>query len=351
MPPVKKGMLTAFALLCAVLLCGCGPIGDKAAGAVMLYVSSAVMSAVLLVCYCVLIRPRDPWFILMLSAVCVVNTGYLLLAVSQTLPQALNANRLSYLGSALLPLSLLMIVMNVCGLRRRRGLAAGLLVLALLVFLVTASPGYLDIYYAHVDIATVGGITVLRKEYGPWHPLYLFYLAGYFAATLATLLYARWKKTTVSPTHAALLFMALTVNIVVWLVEQLVHTDFELLSVSYIISELFLLSLYFMLQHFPAAPAAAAQPPSPPAVGAADAQQQQRCDYLRRHLPDLTPAERTVYELYVQGRSTAQILEELHITQNTLKYHSRNLYGKLGVSSRKELRELALLLPQNESDE
>ena len=147
------------------------------------------------------------------------------------------------------------------------------------------------------------------------------------------------------------LFMSLTVNIVVWLVEQLVHTDFELLSLSYIISELFLLSLYFMLQHFPAAPAAAAQPPSPPAVGAADAQQQQRCDYLRRHLPDLTPAERTVYELYVQGRSTAQILEELHITQNTLKYHSRNLYGKLGVSSRKELRELALLLPQNESDE
>lgn len=345
---MKKGMVFASALLCAVLLCGCGPIGDKSGTVVLLYAASVALSVVLLACYCLFIHPRDPWFVLMLSAICVVNTGYLLLSLSTTLPQALSANRLSYLGSTMLPLCLLMIVINVCGLRRMRGLVTGLSVLALIVFLVAASPGYLDIYYAQVDIATVGGITVLRKEYGPWHSLYLFYLLGYFGATLATLLYARRKKTAMSPIHAALLFLALTVNILVWLVEQLVHTDFELLSVSYIISGLFLLSLYFMLQHFPTAAPAPEPVPEQPPVPAVDDQLRRRRDYLHSHLADLTPAERTVYDLFVQGRTTPQILEELHITQNTLKYHSRNIFGKLDVASRKELRELALLPTQDE---
>ncbi len=33
-------------------------------------------------------------------------------------------------------------------------------------------------------------------------------------------------------------------------------------------------------------------------------------------------------------------MENLNIKESTLKYHSRNLYGKLGVSSRKELLEI-----------
>ena len=56
-----------------------------------------------------------------------------------------------------------------------------------------------------------------------------------------------------------------------------------------------------------------------------------------------------VYDLYLQGKSTAQVLEELNITQNTLKYHNRNIYGKLGVSSRKELLALALQESAQES--
>ena len=30
-------------------------------------------------------------------------------------------------------------------------------------------------------------------------------------------------------------------------------------------------------------------------------------------------------------------MQELSITENTLKFHNKNLYGKLGVSSRKQL--------------
>ena len=37
-------------------------------------------------------------------------------------------------------------------------------------------------------------------------------------------------------------------------------------------------------------------------------------------------------------------MEEMSIKENTLKYHNKNIYSKLGVSSRKQLIEIATLL-------
>ena len=39
----------------------------------------------------------------------------------------------------------------------------------------------------------------------------------------------------------------------------------------------------------------------------------------------------------LKGYSSKDILETLNITDNTLKYHNRNIYSKLGVKSRKQL--------------
>lgn len=346
---------TAAALLSLVLLSGCGvTAGGKTGTVVLVYGTMLLLSLVLLACYCIFIEKRNIWFLLLLSAVVVVDAGYLTLALSQTLEEALLANRISYLGSVVLPFSMLMIILEVCALRRPKWLPATLTVLCVLVFLVAASPGYLDIYYADVSIATVGGITVLRKVYGPWHALYLVYLVGYFLAMFLVIFHVRRKGALPSPGHVTILMAAVSVNLGVWMLEQVVHTDFELLCVSYFVSEVFLISLYLMLQELsrqqPAAgaapePADAAQPELP---AAEDPQLRSRCAYLRRHLADLTATERLVYDLYVQGLPTAQVLEQLNITQNTLKYHNRNLYGKLGVSSRKELRQLALLAQDRE---
>ena len=57
-------------------------------------------------------------------------------------------------------------------------------------------------------------------------------------------------------------------------------------------------------------------------------------------IPRLTPQEQRLYDCYIAGMTTAQILEALSIKENTLKFHSKNLYGKLGVSSRKQLSQL-----------
>lgn len=74
-------------------------------------------------------------------------------------------------------------------------------------------------------------------------------------------------------------------------------------------------------------------------------------DYIHfvKNLDALTPTERKIYGLYIDNRKTKEICEALDITENTLKYHNKNIYSKLGVSSRKQLKKLAAL-KQHEDD-
>ena len=57
-------------------------------------------------------------------------------------------------------------------------------------------------------------------------------------------------------------------------------------------------------------------------------------------LKQLTPTEREVFDAYIARATTKEVMAKLNIKESTLKYHNRNIYGKLGVSSRKELLEL-----------
>lgn len=54
----------------------------------------------------------------------------------------------------------------------------------------------------------------------------------------------------------------------------------------------------------------------------------------------LTPREADVAKLFVRGRSTSRIAEDLYISTGTVATHLRNVYHKTGVHSRQELLDL-----------
>jgi DNA-binding CsgD family transcriptional regulator len=58
----------------------------------------------------------------------------------------------------------------------------------------------------------------------------------------------------------------------------------------------------------------------------------------------LTPAQQRVAALVLRGRSTAEIVAELHISTNTLQEHLRAVFDRFGVGSRREL--VAALMAQ-----
>lgn len=52
---------------------------------------------------------------------------------------------------------------------------------------------------------------------------------------------------------------------------------------------------------------------------------------------NLSPAERDVFDLYVQGHTAKEIASILSLSINTIKTHNKRIYMKLNVGSRKEL--------------
>jgi DNA-binding CsgD family transcriptional regulator len=63
-------------------------------------------------------------------------------------------------------------------------------------------------------------------------------------------------------------------------------------------------------------------------------------DKSRRSTLELTDRERDVAVLAAQGLSNPEVAEQLYISRKAVEYHLRNTYGKLGITSRKELRTL-----------
>ena len=345
----KSCASTLFLLFLIFNLTGCSSVGDKNASQSIIYSVAAVLSLFLLIGCCIVVRKRKIWFVLLFSSVLVVNVGYTFLAMSSCLSMALWANRLAYLGSVFLPLAMLMIILDVSGTTYPHWLHGILGALSIIIFLITASPGILPIYYKEVSFTVVNGVSKLIKVYGPLHSLYLFYLLGYFAAMVAVIIRAQIKKTIETTAHAVILAIAVFVNIGVWFIEQLVNVDFELLSVSYIITELFLLGIHLLLQEVEEEAAFAVFKdkneaetvyiPNPPVLEEIPKNDSEK-EFFEECLVSLTPTEKMIFDFHLSGIGTKEIMAELCITENTIKFHNKNIYRKFGVSSKKQLIEL-----------
>lgn len=314
----------------------------------IVYILAAVCSLLSLVAYCILIKNKFTWFWVLFASISVVNVGYFVLSISKTLEEALLANRIAYLGSVFLPMSMLLIILNATKLNYKKWIWIPLACVAMVVFFIAASPGYSEIYYTNeTKLIFVDGVSVLDKEYGPLHITYMFYLLIYFAVMMVAVMHATLKKKINSTAQAIMLLSAVFVNICVWLLEQFVTIEFEFLSVSYIISELFLIGTYLMIQDAEKKIACARELVMlEKTLDKGDdfnkAQfSEEQIKVFKAGIEGLTQTEKLIYDLYIEGKGTKEVLSELNIKENTLKYHNKNIYGKLGVPSRKILKEMA----------
>lgn len=364
-------------LFIVLTLSGCNVIGEKSMSISSVYAATTVLSLLILITYCFFVEKKDNWFLLLFSSVFVIDAGYFTLSISGALEEALLANRIAYLGSVLLPLSMLMLIWKYCNLRYRKWVSLFLLCTSITVFLIAASPGYSDVYYKSVSLSFIDNVAVLDKVYGSLHSVYLYYLIAYFAIMICVIAYATVRRKIKSNMQVVILLISVFVNIGVWLIEQLIDIHFEFLSVSYIVTELFLMCVSLLENQTVTVPAQADNNVNLPAditetvhtqiENSACAQNnreiiiderteikkspapsnseeeifRQKCEYFRSQFEMLTPTEKMVYSLYVEKKSTKEVLEILNIKENTLKYHNKNIYSKLGVSSRKQLLEFA----------
>lgn len=297
------------------------------------------ISLILLIGYGALVKKKEVWLLLLFTSIVLVNAGYFSLSISKTLGEALLANRIAYLGSVFLPFFMLMTIAGVCHHPCKKWMVGLLIGINVIVFLIAASPGYTDWYYKEVTLVFVDGAAKLKKVYGPLHNIYFAFLFSYFAIMVGLIIRATRKKWLHSPKQALLLLVVVLLNILFWLVEQMVSWDFEFLSVSYIISELLLLCLYSMLQDIEemqlwAKPLAPAETP----VKEEKRSLEETVEHWSAAV-GLSPREKEVFRELLLDKKRKEIAESLCVSENTVKTHTSNVFSKMEVSARSELIE------------
>ncbi|MBQ3568907.1 MAG: hypothetical protein IJA25_08240 [Anaerotignum sp.] len=310
-------------------------------GMSMIYGILSGISLMLLIGYGALVKKKEMWLLLLFASIFLVNAGYFSLSLSKTLGEALLANRIAYLGSVFLPFFMLMTIAGVCNHPCKKWMVGVLICINVIVFLIAASPGYADWYYKEVTLIFVDGAAKLKKVYGPLHNIYFVFLFSYFAMMVGLIIRATRKKWLHSPKQAFLLLIVVLLNILFWLVEQMVNWDFEFLSVSYIISELLLLCLYSMLQDIEELQKQAAEQMQPVKEDIVTDELEEKVAYWSE-TAQLSPREKEVFRELLTDKKRKEIAEALCISENTVKTHTSNVFSKLEVSTRNELLEKVL---------
>ena len=328
-------------LPCTAYAANASAAGGKAGNMSIIYGVRFGLSFLLFWGYCFFVKKKTVWFVLLYIAVFVVNGGYLALSLAKNLDGALLANQLSYFGSAMLPLAMLMIIINTCRIPHPKWLTLIFVLISLSAFLLAASGGYSDLYYKEVSVIEVNGVCCLEKVYGPLHFLYTVYLFAYFGMMITAIAYASIRKSIASCKYVVFLASAVFGNLVIWFVEQLIYVNFEFLSVSYIATELLLLSVHSMVQDLSFPPVIGTATPNdpsgendqhtlPPDVEALFTSFSQRA-------ANLTATERSILQFYADGREISEVAELAFISIHTVRKHNANIYQKLEVGSRDEL--------------
>ena len=145
-----------WCFIVAMFMTGCGRVGEKTASMTVIYAVMVLLAGLLFVAYAVMAKQKEIWFLVLFGSIIIVNTGYFALAISETLEEALLANRIAYMGSVLLPLSMLMIIVEVCRLSYKKWLPIFLHSSAFL-YLSLQQVRYSDIYYKEVTLEIVNG--------------------------------------------------------------------------------------------------------------------------------------------------------------------------------------------------
>ena len=306
----------------------------------------ALLSILLFASYLLFAWRKNRLFLGLFGCVATANSGYFLLSVCNSLTVAKLANGLSYFGGAFALLLMLLIIYEVCRMRRRPWLRSALVGISAAAFLLAASGDWLGLYYRSMMLVDCNGMTRLVKEYGPLHFVYALYLLTYVLLMVGIIAYAAREKRLAAPKYTLFLLVAVLLNVGVWLVEQLTDVDFEFLSVSYIVTAVLLLLIYSILDDY-----GIIQPGGSLVSvhmltqlntrrvdpGALPPGMEQMFSSFARKVQTLSSAERRILNYYIAGHEIAQIPELAFISIHTVKKHNRSIYQKLEISSRDEL--------------
>ena len=210
------------------------------------YLTAFIISVILTGVYMfVWHKHYDVHITLLFALVPVVNLGFLLVSRSQSLEEAIIANVIAYIGGCYLQLMIMLAVFSLCHIHLSRWIKTAFFTLSTVVFLSTLTPGRSGLFYKSLSFTRENGLSVLHKEYGPMHHVFLGMVVLYFVLSWSAIFYALAKKKQVSRKILILMFLPEIVGMVCYFGGRLILPGLELMPAAYVFAQL----VYLIIVH------------------------------------------------------------------------------------------------------
>ncbi len=164
--------------------------------------------------------------------------GYLKIAESETVREAILANEMVYIGGSFLQMIAMLIVCDLCHIKLKPIVRASVFGLSAAVFLSTLTIGHNGLFYKSVTLVKRNGVSVLLKEYGPIHTVFYVMIVAYMFITLWALIYGRLKKPEASIKNINALTICMFISVFSFFGGRAITKDIEFTPASFILSEI-----------------------------------------------------------------------------------------------------------------
>ena len=184
------------------------------------------------------------FYIILALLITIDNCGYLSVALSKSVGEAILATKLCYIGGCFIPVVVFIITCSICNFKLPNWLRNGMYAYSFIVYAMVCSIGFSDFYYSSVYAYMYKDAFVLGHEYGIGHIFFYVILLGYTAIELVLLLYSLNKKYAVSRKNLWALIALEITNIAAFIVGKMVHASVEVMPFMYMVGGWILIYLH-----------------------------------------------------------------------------------------------------------
>ncbi len=184
------------------------------------------------------------YILLLLLLMTLANGGYLSIAISKNVEEAILANKICYLAGCFVPPITFLLICAICNYKVATWLRNLLCFYSLTVYVMVLTIGINDFYYKQVYLDKYEDATVLGHVYGIGHSFFYVQLYGYIVVQIVLLLYSIMRKKTVSRKSLCALIVLGIINIVVFILGRFINSAIEVMPLAYVIDGWILLYMY-----------------------------------------------------------------------------------------------------------
>ena len=178
----------------------------------------------------------------------IVNLGYLELARSFDLHDAILANKITYLGGCYLNTFLFLGVLSLCHIEISKVARTTLLAAVSVLYAFVLSIGRKPYFYTNVEAERVNGAMVLIKDYGPVHTLFYVMMVFSLVANIVVALYSFKRRPEVSRDILWRLVIADAICFMAFFGGRAITKKVELMPLCYCMVQAVYLSIFHKLR-------------------------------------------------------------------------------------------------------